>query len=110
MILELRVYTLKPGTRTDFARRAEEQILPMLERHGIRVIAACPSVHDDNSFCLLRAYSSLDERERQLAEFYGSEEWLTDHDAAVMAMIDSYGTCVFEADEGAADALAASIR
>lgn len=109
MILELRVYTLKTGSRPDFARRAKEQILPMLERHGIRVVAARPSLHDDNSFCLLRAYSSLEERERQLAGFYGSEEWLAEHDAAVMAMIGSYSTCVIEADVGATDALAASI-
>lgn len=56
------------------------------------------------------AYGTLQMREVQLANyerplegapdaldaFYGSEEWLELHDAAVMAMIDSYNTCVIE--------------
>jgi len=97
-LIELRVYTLNPGTRAAFQQRFSEQILPMLQRHGITVVHAGPSAHDDNSFCLIRAFPSLDTRERQLAEFYGSEEWLTRHEEAVMAMIDQYSTCVVEAD------------
>ena len=97
-IIELRVYTLKPGTRAAFGQRFDEQIRQMLQRHGIAVVHAGPSRHDENSFCLVRAFSSLEARERQLAGFYGSEEWLTRHDEAVMAMIDSYSTCVIPAD------------
>ena len=94
--VELRVYTLKAGTRARFEQRFSKQILPMLKRAGITVVHAGPSLHDDNSFCLIRAFPSLEVREQQLAEFYGSEEWLTRHDDAVMAMIDSYSTCVVE--------------
>jgi hypothetical protein len=97
MLLELRVYTLKPGSRPAFQQRFEEQILPMLERFGVEVVAAAPSLHDADSFCLIRAFPSLQERERQLERFYGSEEWLSGHDEAVMAMIDHYSTCVVEA-------------
>ena len=106
MILELRVYTLKAGTRAEFQRRAEQQIVPMLERHGIKVVAARPSLHDEDSFCLLRAFSTIDERERQLAGFYGSDEWLTEHDAAVMALIETYSTCVIEAEDVVVNSLA----
>jgi gamma-glutamylcyclotransferase (GGCT)/AIG2-like uncharacterized protein YtfP len=97
-ILELRVYTLKAGTRPTFEQRFAEQIEPMLQRHGINVVAAGPSLHDTDSFCLVRAFPSLEARERQLADFYGSEEWLDRHDDAVMAMIDHYSTCVVPAD------------
>ena len=106
MVLELRVYTLVAGSRDAFHQRFEEQILPMLQRFGIRVVAAAPSLQD--SFCLVRAFPSLEEREGQLNEFYGSEEWLAQHDAEVMAMIDHYSTCVIEADETAIDTLAAA--
>jgi cytosine/adenosine deaminase-related metal-dependent hydrolase len=110
MILELRVYTLKNGTRDEFQRRAEREIVPMLRRHGITVVAARPSLHDENSFCLIRAFQSVEQRERQLADFYGSAEWLSRHEAAVMAMIDQYSTCVIEADKAAVDELAAAGR
>jgi hypothetical protein len=97
-IIELRVYTLKPGTREAFRRRFDEEVGPMLQRFGITVIAALPSLHDDRSFTLIRAFLSLAEREAQLVRFYDSEEWLTRHDEAVMAMIDQYDTCVIDAD------------
>ena len=88
-LLELRVYTLKPGTREAFQRRFEQQILPMLERFGVEVVRAGPSLHDELSFCLLRRFPSLAEREAQLARFYGSDEWLCQHDQAVMGRIDT---------------------
>jgi len=97
-VVELRVYTLKPGTRAAFQERAEQQILPMLARFGITVVHAGPSLHDENGFCLVRAFPSVAERERQLAIFYGSEEWLTRHNDAVLAMIERYATCVVPAE------------
>ena len=95
-LVELRVYTLKPGKRPAFQQRFEAEILPMLERFGVEVVRAGPSLHDEVSFHLIRRFSSLAEREAQLARFYGSEEWRTQHDAEVMGMIDSYSTCVVE--------------
>ena len=95
-LLEMRVYTLKPGTREAFRQRFEAEILPMLQRFGIEVVRAGPSLHDDVSFCLLRRFPSIAEREVQLERFYGSEEWLSRHDSEVMAMIETYSTCVVE--------------
>ena len=95
-LLELRVYTLKPSVRPAFQQRFEERILPMLQRFGIDVVRAGPSLHDDVSFHLVRRFPSLAERENQFARFYGSEEWLREHDSAVMAMIETYSTCVVE--------------
>ena len=95
-LIELRVYTLKPGARAAFQRRFKEQILPMLGRFGIEVSRAGPSLHDEVSFHLVRRFPSLEEREEQLARFYGSREWLEQHEAAVMAAIESYSTCVVQ--------------
>ncbi|HYC95467.1 MAG TPA: NIPSNAP family protein, partial [Sphingomicrobium sp.] len=53
-LIELRVYTLKPGTRAAFQQRFEEQILPMLNRYRIELVRAGPSLHDELSFHLLR--------------------------------------------------------
>ena len=96
-VIELRVYRLKPDTRDALHRRFTDEIGPMLARFGITVVAAEPSLHDERSFTLIRAFPSLADREAQLARFYGSEEWLIRHDAAVMAMIEQYETCVIDA-------------
>lgn len=101
-IVELRIYKLKPGTAEAFATRFSQQIAPMLRRHGIDVVHFGPSLADPDSFCLIRAYPTVEERQAALDAFYGSDEWLEQHDEAVMAMIDSYNTCVVPAQALAA--------
>jgi cytosine/adenosine deaminase-related metal-dependent hydrolase len=96
-VIEFRVYKLKSGASEAFAERFRDAIGPMLQRHGINVIHFGPSLADPDSFCLVRGYASVEEREVQLAAFYGSREWLEEHDEAVMAMIEGYNSCVIDA-------------
>ena len=93
-ILDIRVYKLKAGANAGFAERFYERIGPMLKQNGINVVRFGQSLIDADSFCLVRAFRSVEERERQLADFYGSEEWLEQHDEAVMGMIESYNVCL----------------
>lgn len=97
-VVELRIYKLKPGAAGAFADRFREQIAPMLGRHGIELVHFGPSLADPDSFCLIRAFPSVEQRQAALDAFYGSREWLEQHDQPVMAMIDSYNTCVVGSD------------
>lgn len=108
-VLEMRVYALHPGVRDVFHARFRDQIAPMLSAYDISVIAAGPSLHDADSYCLLRAFPSLAVRQAALDWFYGSAEWLTQHEAPVMAMIASHNTVVLAAAPGLADTLAAGL-
>lgn len=108
-ILELRVYTLHPGMRDAFDARFHDEVLPMLVAHGIDVVVAAPSLHDADSYCLLRAYPSIGARQAALDTFYGSEAWLSRHDEAVMAMIASYSTVVLDAAPPLIDALVSGL-
>ena len=108
-VIEMRVYALHPGTRDAFHTRFRDRIAPMLAAYDINVVAAGPSLHDADSYCLLRAFPSLAVREAALDWFYGSDEWQTQHDAAVMAMIASYNTVVLAAVPGLAETLAAGL-
>jgi hypothetical protein len=105
----MRVYTLHPAVRDAFHARFRDLICPMLAAYDINVVAAGPSLHDADSYCLLRAFPSLAVREAALDWFYGGEEWLTEHEAAVMAMIVSYNTVVLAAAPGLAETLAAGL-
>jgi hypothetical protein len=97
--VEIRSYNLKAGTRKRFHERFEREALPMLRRWKVDVVAYGPSLHDDHSYYLMRAYSSLDDRQRSEDAFYGSEEWRKGPREAILADIESYATVVLRLDE-----------
>lgn len=104
-VVEVRVYKLKPGMRTAFQAAADE-VMEMLARHRISVVGHGPSAHDADSYYLIRAYPSLEEREQTLQGFYGSEEWAQRFNDRVTGMIESYNTAVLDAASPALSAIA----
>jgi hypothetical protein len=88
--LDVRTYKLAPGAGEAFDRIVREDALPMLERFGIRVVAAGPSADATDHYYLIRSFSSAAERREQLGAFYGSEEWRRTHRDPVMQLIESY--------------------
>jgi hypothetical protein len=73
--VEIRAYNLKPGTRPDFHRLVVEPSVPMLHRWKVNLVAYGPSLHDDDSYFLVRAYASLEDRRTSQDAFYASDEW-----------------------------------
>jgi NIPSNAP len=88
-VLDLRTYRLVPGGQAEFDRIFREAVGPMLERRGIEVVAHGPSLGDDRHYFLARRFASEAEREQQLAEFYGSDEWAPYNDE-VLSLIESF--------------------
>ena len=109
-VLEIRCYNLKPGTRAAFHEVAEREALPLLARFKIDVVAHGPSHHDQDSYYLMRAFPSLEERQRAEDTFYGSDEWRNGPRAAVLAAIESYTTVVVPTDEATLRALRGTDR
>jgi len=70
----------------------------MLHRHGIDVVAFGPSRHDDDSYVLIRAFDSLEDRQRQEAAFYSSQEWRDGPRQQIEDSIVAYTTVVVELD------------
>jgi hypothetical protein len=98
-LLEIRSYNLKSGTGAEFLKLITEEAIPMLERWGVDVVAYGPSLHDEDSCYLMRAYENLEQREKSQEAFYGSEEWQQGTREAILALIDSYTTIIIEASE-----------
>ncbi|MBI3229484.1 MAG: NIPSNAP family protein [Burkholderiales bacterium] len=98
-VVEIRTYTLKAGLGQQFHHIMQEQALPLLRATATDVVAAGPSLHTADSYLLIRAYQSIEQRDRSQDEFYSSAAWLQGPRAAVMACIDSYNTAVLAADE-----------
>lgn len=97
-VLEVRVYSLKPGEREAFHKRFIEESLPLLKRADVDVVAFGPSLHDADSYYLMRGFPSLDARERSEATFYDSKAWREGPRDAVLAAIGAYTTAVISVD------------
>jgi hypothetical protein len=98
-VLEIRSYNLKPGVRDRFQKRFVEESLPLLMKYKVDVVAYGPSLHDSDSWFLMRSYASIEDRQRSEDIFYGSDEWKKGPREAVMADIESYTTIVIQVDE-----------
>jgi hypothetical protein len=97
-VIEIRTYKLVDGSSERFDRIFNDEALPMLQRAGISVVTAGPSLTSDSHYILIRHFASLQARDQQLADFYASREWLEHMDAKVMALIESYHTVALPAD------------
>jgi ketosteroid isomerase-like protein len=97
--VEIRSYNLKPGTRDRFHQLFLKEALPMLQRWQVNVVAYGPSLHDKDSYFLMRAFDSVEQRQKDEDAFYGSAEWIKGPRERVLADIDSYTTIVVHLDE-----------
>jgi hypothetical protein len=104
-LIEIRSYNLKPGTREEFHRLFLEEALPMLQRWNVDVVAYGPSLHDQDSYFLMRRFDSLVRREESEDAFYGSDEWKQGPRESIIALIENYTEIVLELDEATIDGL-----
>ena len=97
--IEIRSYNLKPDTRNEFHRLFLEEAQPLLQRWNVDVVAHGPSLHDENSYYLIRRFDSLANREESENSFYGSDDWRKGPREAIIALIDSYTEIVLQVDD-----------
>jgi len=105
LFVEIRSYNLKPGTREEFHRLFLETALPMLKRWNIDVVRYGASLHDEDTYYLMRAYASLVDRQQSQDAFYGSDEWKLGPREPIIALIESYISVVIEMQESTVSAL-----
>ena len=98
-LIEIRSLNLKPGARNEFHRLYVEEALPRLKRWNFDVVAHGPSLHDENTYYVIRCYDSLAQREQIEEAYYASDDWRKGPREAIMALIESYTDVVFEVDE-----------
>jgi NIPSNAP protein len=98
-LIEIRSLTLRPGTREEFGRLYLDRALPLLKRWNFDVVAHGPSLHDENSYYVIRCYGSLSQREQMEDAYYGSDDWRKGPREAMLALIENYTDIVLELDE-----------
>lgn len=98
-LIEIRCLTLKPGTREEFHRLFSEESLPLLKRWKFDVVAHAPSLHDENTYYVIRCFESLSQRQQMEDAFYGSDDWRLGPREAMLSLIEIYADVVFELEE-----------
>ncbi len=98
-LIEIRTLTLKPNSREEFHRLYIEEALPRLQRWNFDVVAHGPSLHDENTYYVIRRYDSLAQREEMEDAYYASDDWRKGPREAMLALIENYMDIVLELDE-----------
>ena len=87
-IVELRQYTLHPGTRDVLIDLFDREFVESQEALGMTVIGQFRDLEDANRFVWLRGFRDMPSRARGLADFYGGPVWRAHSEAANATMID----------------------
>ena len=103
--IEVRTLNLKPGSREEFHRLYVEKALPLLKRWDFDVVAYGPSLHDENTYFVIRRYDSLAQREQMEDAYYASDDWRKGPREEMLALIENYTDIVFELAEVAVQGL-----
>ena len=98
-LIEIRSINLNTGRRKEFHQLYIQKALPLLKRWHFDVVAYGPSLHDENSYYVIRRYDSLAQREQMEEAYYSSDDWRQGPRDAILALMENYTDIVLELDE-----------
>jgi hypothetical protein len=104
-IVEFRTLTLKPQSRKNFHQLFVERSLPLLQHWNFDVVANGPSLHDENTYYVIRRFDSLSQREQLEDAFYGSDDWRYGPREAMLSLIENYADILIALDDAAVEGL-----
>lgn len=94
MIVEVRTYKIKEGQRQRFLDFFENKAVPAQRRKGMSILGPLVDLENPDVFIWLRAFPSLEERDRMKSAFYDGEEWKTEMEAIAMPMLEEYNVAL----------------
>ncbi|MDX8000131.1 NIPSNAP family protein [Xenorhabdus sp. Reich] len=104
-IIEILQYELKAGTGEEFHSIMMEISVPLHKKRGIDVVSYGSSLHDPDSYYLLRAFDGFDEMHEMLTEFYKSSDWIKGPRVGIIERIDKSVKSIIELPALSIDAL-----
>ncbi|EEX0935326.1 NIPSNAP family protein [Escherichia coli] len=87
-IVEIQQYTLKKGSGEEFHQIMREVSVPLHAKNGIDVVAYGKSLHDADSYYLIRAFESEEQMKSVLDDFYASAGWRSGPREAIISRIE----------------------
>lgn len=90
MIVEIRIYDVKPGLRDRFVHFLEHKSGPIQQSKGIQLFGPFIDLQNENTVVYLRGFrGSLEDRDRVRSLFYAGPEWRGGLKAEAAEMVES---------------------
>lgn len=99
--VEILSYKLHPGASATFQINVERFSLPLHRNIGIDVVAFGQSLHDQESYILIRSFASVEQMDRLLNNFYDSRAWHNGPRDGIVACISDTHRIVCQMNNGA---------
>lgn len=96
-VIEILTIDLKTGRRDQFHELYVSEALPLLKKWNFEVLAHGPSLHDQNSYYVVRQFESLEDRQRSEDAFYSSDDWQKGPRNRMLALADHFAYAVISA-------------
>jgi NIPSNAP len=97
-VFEILTLDIKAGRRNEFHKVYETESLPLLKKWNFDVVTYGPSLHDDNSYYVIRAFKSLEDRQKAEEAFYNSDDWKSGPREAIMGLVEHFSYAVVSAE------------
>lgn len=104
-LVEIRSYQLKRGSGARFHQLVVTQSIPLLRAANMEVVAFGQSLHDADTYFLMRAYDSLEHRLASQDAFYASDAWKKGPRQSIVELIKSDWNVLLWLSPRAVDAL-----
>jgi hypothetical protein len=95
-VLELRQYTLRPGTREPFIEMFDNTFADPQDATGMTVIGEFRDLDRPNCFVWIRGFQDMLSRATELADFYKGDVWHAHRDEANASIDDSGNVLLLE--------------
>lgn len=100
MIVEMRTYKTKPGSREKFLEIFRSKSVPAHAEIGMKILGPFLSVEDPDTFFFMRGFPDLPSREPMKAKFYEGELWKRELENLLMPMLEKYEALLVEDPDG----------
>jgi NIPSNAP protein len=99
MIVEMRTYKLRPGTRARFLEIFRTKSIPTHVQLGMKIVGPFESIEDPDTFFFMRGFPDLASREPMKAQFYEGDLWKRELESVLMPMLEEYRVVVVDDSE-----------
>ena len=96
MIIEMRTYKTKPGTRAEFLEIFLTRSVPAHREIGMSIAGPFLSVEDSDVFFFMRGFPDLESREPMKAKFYDGDLWKGELEGVLLPMLERYDVVLVE--------------
>ena len=102
-MIEMRIYKIRSGKRTEFLEVLESKTIPEHQKIGMKILGPFLSIEDEDTFFWMRAFPDLQSREKMREEFYEGKLWKEELEQKLMPILEKYDVVVVDAKEGLGD-------